>query len=360
MGYEYEPIDKDSAAVARRRTFFKWLAGVAATTTCAIFLTLFHVRSEGKVVAAAAIRASSMDVQHIIPDVNSPKISPCAYKFSVCSNSSTGDEGVDFRSHFAIYGVSHNLSGWVRNNCNKCVYGMFAGGMTADSDCSNAYQFYEDFVDPNRILTRMDNRANGISTKIESVTGYPGKDMCDNGLVLPEWFVADDHPIVDWIYDNGGCSSPCDCLPQTPYKDCQATGTHTVPPGKDYLDCRRFPMGSDTTHFPDCNSLYYHEGKSCWKIDDGNIVSSGKCGSGNGSYEWVNDTAAAVCCGPYDVDYEYGRHGLDPAPNDNCQAYGPNNLRMNKCIPNGKPGYDVDGKSKATIEREEEEMNNSS
>ena len=36
-------------------------------------------------------------------------------------------QGVDFRSHFSVYAAAHSLRGWVRNGCDSCVYGEFAG-----------------------------------------------------------------------------------------------------------------------------------------------------------------------------------------------------------------------------------------
>ena len=48
------------------------------------------------------------------------------YQFSVCSKGG-GAQGVDFRSHFSVYGAQHRLQGWVRNACNDCVYGEFSG-----------------------------------------------------------------------------------------------------------------------------------------------------------------------------------------------------------------------------------------
>ena len=51
---------------------------------------------------------------------------PCSYVFSVCSGGG-GAHGVDFRSHFSVYGAQHGIGGWVRNACDDCVYGEFAG-----------------------------------------------------------------------------------------------------------------------------------------------------------------------------------------------------------------------------------------
>jgi acylphosphatase len=279
--------------------------------------------------------------------------SSCAYGFTVCSSSSSGgDEGVDFRSHFAIYGSTHNLSGWVRNSCNKCVYGMFA---SLDGNCTNAHEFVDALNDPDVLLDVLDNRASGLAVTIENITGYPNEPgMCENGLELPEGFVQEKYPVVDWVFSTDGCTTPCDCLPQTPYKDCAETGT-----GKN--NCREYPLGTDMKHFPDCNSIYHHNGVSCWYIESGNIISSGMCGPGGPEdFEWVNETHAAECCGPYDVTNEYGRPGIFPPYQPNCSAYGSDNpLEASPyeahCIIAGDSGYLDEGRQNSTIEKEEEE-----
>jgi len=283
--------------------------------------------------------------------------STCAYGFTVCSPSG-GSEGVDFRSHFAVYAASHNLSGWVRNGCDKCVYGMFAGGLvsssssvTTASSCDNAHTLVDVMKDDSRIVKELDSKASGLIATITNITGYPNnlEMMCpsnvDGNKILPEGYIKPTYAVVDWSFSNDGCKTPCGCIPTAPVKDCQ--GTDSLQVGADYtLGCQRYPLGADTKHFPDCNSIYVHNNVSCWKIDDGLIVSSGLCGDdidingdggGSGNYDWVNDTLAAQCCGPWVATYKYGRTGLSPPPLKNCTTYDhESNQYNNKCIPKTK------------------------
>lgn len=200
----------------------------------------------------------------------------------------------------------HNLSGSVRNGCDEYVHGMFAS-LSSDY-CDNSHELVAIMNDNDRIVNEFDSKASGIIATIVNITGYPDdpKMMCpSNGnKVLPEGHIKPTHAVVDWSFSYDGCSTPCDCIPQTsPVKDC--TLTDPLPDGATYTtSCQRYPLGSDMKHVPDCNSIYVHNNVSCWKIEaGGTIVSSGLCGDGGGggsSNNWVNNTLAATCCGPLD------------------------------------------------------------
>jgi len=267
---------------------------------------------------------ASTDAVHTTSPSSSSSSSPCAYSFVVCSKPG-GAEGVDFRSHFSIYAAQYKLSGWVRNGCDSCVYGMFAGGMVQNSNtgtslyCNNAHDFVLLLQNSTRMVTEFDSKAGNLVATVEEITGYPNNPqmMCpSNGnKILPKGYVKSTQAVIDWSFTNSTCRTPCDCLPTDPVTDCQITepGTHN--------DCLRFPLGSDKKQFPDCNSLYVHNNQNCFEIlDGGSIGSSGHCGNGK-DYDWVNETKAAKCCGPWDSANEYGRTGLSNPPSNKCAAY---------------------------------------
>ena len=87
--------------------------GLVVKLCCAFFL-LMNETAAAAVAAAAPAAAEASASEDYYDDFNR-----CAHTFSVCGDS----QGVDFRSHFSVYGSQHGLSGWVRNACNGCVYG---------------------------------------------------------------------------------------------------------------------------------------------------------------------------------------------------------------------------------------------
>jgi len=234
----------------------------------------------------------------------------------VCPKQGGSDEGVDFRSHFAVYAAFHNLSGWVRNNCDKCVYGMFA----SFTNCQDAHELADILQSPSRIVVELDQNAQNLEANLTEIAGYPNA-MC-GGKRLPERYVAKNYAVVDWSFSNDGCNTPCNCMPTSPIVDCSETDP--LPDGATWTGpCQRYPLGesqrcicelrivlycvlsksinfvigADTSHFPDCNSIYTFQDSvsqdsvSCFKIDNGTIVSSGLCTNGDGTeLGWVNDT----------------------------------------------------------------------
>ena len=60
-----------------------------------------------------AVFASVALASHIYPATAIGVSEPDrAYEFSVCSGGG-GAQGVDFRSHFSVYGAEHGIKGWV-------------------------------------------------------------------------------------------------------------------------------------------------------------------------------------------------------------------------------------------------------
>lgn len=117
---------------------------ISSKAVLSTFLFLSSVLSHGQFYATA--------------DVNGLSSSPCAYGFTVCSPSG-GSEKVDFRSHFAVYAAQHKLSGWVRNGCDNCVHGMFAGGMSNGTMyCDNAHDLAVIMIDPTFIIKKLDSK----------------------------------------------------------------------------------------------------------------------------------------------------------------------------------------------------------
>ena len=169
-------------------------------------------------------------------------------------------EGVDFRSHFAVYAAEHQLSGWVRNNCNTCVHGMVA----SFDNCEAAHTFVAMIQDEARLLVEFDTKAVGLVATVTNITGYPTHPdmMCphNNGkAALPVGYYADPHrAVVDWSFSTDGCTTPCGCLPTLAPRDCQVTALLSTQATYTF-DCQRSPLGADTCMFPDCNSLYTHK-----------------------------------------------------------------------------------------------------
>ena len=154
----------------------------------------------------------------------------------MCPKEGGSDEGVDFRSHFAVYAASHNLSGWVRNNCDKCVYGMFA----SFDNCQDARELAQIIQTPSRIVVELDQKAASLEATLAEIAGYPNA-MCNN-TSLPDSYIAKSHAVVDWSFSNGGCNTPCGCLPTSPIVDCSETGL--LPEGATWtMPCQNWPLG---------------------------------------------------------------------------------------------------------------------
>ena len=211
--------------------------------------------------------------------------------------------------------------------------------MVASFDnCEAAHTFVAMIQDEARLLVEFDTKAVGLVATVTNITGYPTHPdmMCphNNGkAALPVGYYADPHrAVVDWSFSTDGCTTPCGCLPTRAPRDCGQTGRLPAHQAPYTLDCQRSPLGADTRHFPDCNSLYTHNDLACFRIQTGNILSSGWCTNGDGTdYGWVNETAAAACCGPWEEAYTLGRTGVFPFPSEACSVYGPDHRYAEKC-----------------------------
>ena len=167
--------------------------------------------------------------------------SSCAYGFNVCSGAG-GAHGVDFRSHFSVYGTQNGLAGWVRNACNDCVYGQFSGA------CETADELAAIIASPARITAELASKARNLTTAVSKLASYPSASCPD----LPSVYTT--APVqVDWSYALN-CSSPCACLPVS-HHDCQQTTP--LPAAAHFTkDCQRAPLGNSTANFADCNSVH--------------------------------------------------------------------------------------------------------
>ena len=215
------------------------------------------------------------------------------YQFGICGK----DESVDFRSHVSIYAINHGLTGWIRNSCNKCVYGMFSGDKT-ESD-----QLAAILTTPNQIKSEIDKRVDILKTTVTSMDQYP---PANNNI--PMEYLTDFK--VDWSYHP--CEDPVSCLP-TNYSDCQQT-IPLPPNGTWTIDCMRYPLGTDKNRHPDCNSINKIDGKPCFTIKNGTIVETiPNC-------QYSNSFAASKCCTPFNTKLLYGRDGLfnPPGTLDKC------------------------------------------
>ena len=179
--------------------------------------------------------------------------SGCAYDFRVCSGAG-GAHGVDFRSHFSVYGAQHGLAGWVRNACDDCVYGQFSGA------CETAQQLAAIIASPARITAELASKARNLTTDVNKTASFPSAS-CPG---LPSIYMA--APVqVDWSYALN-CSSPCACVP-TDHHDCQQT--MPLPAAAHFTkDCQRSPLGNSTANFADCNSVHVDAatGTACFVI----------------------------------------------------------------------------------------------
>ena len=65
--------------------------------------------------------------------------------------------------------TTKGMTGWVRNNCNKCVQGMVA----SFDNCDAAHTFVAMIQDEARLLVEFDTKAVGLVVTITNITGYP-------------------------------------------------------------------------------------------------------------------------------------------------------------------------------------------
>eukprot|EP01048_Picozoa_sp_COSAG05_P027846 COSAG05_NODE_8331_length_713_cov_1.591205_1_plen_198_part_01 len=127
------------------------------------------------------------------------------FAFSVCSKGG-GAHGVDFRSHFSVYGAEHAIKGWVRNACNDCVYWMFVGA------AKQADELAAILKSPKRVVNELASKAFNVTTTVTPAADAP----CDGSL--PKEYQDAAVVVVDWSVAKN-CSSACGCLP-TAYTDC--------------------------------------------------------------------------------------------------------------------------------------------
>jgi len=235
-----------------------------------------------------------------------------AYEFSVCSGGG-GAQGVDFRSHFSVYGAEHGIKGWVRNACNNCVYGEFSGASKPVEALAKIMR------SPDRVLKELASKAFNVTTSVSK------KDLkCKTKL--PKEYLEATVVQVDWAMAKS-CLSPCSCMP-TGYTDCQQTTP--LPAGVKYTkDCQRAPLGNTTKNFCDCNSVHQHPktDKACFGIHEGEIVPTGAC-----TGDWVALTFAAQSCCGAEGSAEGGRQGrpIPPAPAA-CSAYSTDEGYQTRC-----------------------------
>ena len=118
-----DPVHPSTMSTLRRSTLLLPLPSCHPQTTspCA---SSTNDMAPSRILAAALCLLSSA----------AAATAPCSYVFSVCSGGG-GAHGVDFRSHFSVYGAQHGIGGWVRNACDDCVYGEFAGVRRKDTVC---------------------------------------------------------------------------------------------------------------------------------------------------------------------------------------------------------------------------------
>ena len=215
-----------------------------------------------------------------------------SYQFKICGKS----QGVDLRSHLSVYAIEEGLTGWVRNSCNKCVYGMFSGDKEKSDNLANIIK------NPNLIIKNIDNKASGLDSSITEIDNYPPRNK-----QLPKEYVKDFG--VDWSFKKD-CTDAVSCLP-TSYHDCQQT--IPIPANVTWTnDCMRYPLGTNKSAFPDCNSLKRDkDGESCFTIKNGEIVLSGKCHT-----NFAEESFAGLkCCTPFNkTKYPSGREGLFNPP----------------------------------------------
>lgn len=238
--------------------------------------------------------------------------SDAAYQFSVCSKGG-GAQGVDFRSHFSVYGAQHGIQGWVRNACNDCVYGEFSGKKEPVDELAAIMR------KPERVLKELASKAFNVTTTVarrdKECTAALPKEYKDAPVVQVDWAMGQD------------CTSACSCTP-TGFSDCQQTTP--LPDGAPYTkDCQRAPLGNTTKDFCDCNSVHIEplSGKACYGIEKGEIVPTGDCKG-----DWADKTYAALSCCEKAGSAPGGRQGIaiPPAP-AKCAAYSSDDGYKNRC-----------------------------